>query len=140
MRRRLPSSGLLPEHVRADLARDDVLFLEEGLRGSLTRRNYRAPGEYAWLEKFPIRAALAITADRIVIALSPTYKELDVPRTGPWERVVTATAVRSQVVCISWQVGAFHHDRSGTVEVRLRTPQATRIAAMLALAPPGSMG
>jgi hypothetical protein len=74
-----------------------------------------------------------------VIALRPTYKELDVPRTGPWERVITATAERSDVVCISWQIGAFHPDRSGTEEVRLRTPHAKHIAEILSLAAPGAV-
>jgi hypothetical protein len=124
--------------VRADLARHDVLFLEEGLKGSITHRNYRAPGQYTWLGRYPIRAALAITADRLVIALGPTYKELDVPRTGSWQRVITATAERPGVVCISWQVGAVHPDRSGTEEVRLRTPHATRIAEILGHSPPAT--
>jgi hypothetical protein len=139
LRRHSSSSGLLPEQVRADLARDDVLFLEEGLRGSITHRNYRAPGQYTWLGRYPVRAALAITAGRLVIALGPRYKELDVPRAGPWERVVTATAERSGVVCVSWQVGAFHPDRSGTEEVRLRTPNAKHVAEILSLAAPGAV-
>jgi hypothetical protein len=131
--RRQASSGLLPEQVRSDLASHDVLFLEEGLRGSITRRNYRAPGHHIWLERVSIRAALAITADRLVIALSPAYKELDVPRTGPWQRVITATAERPDVVCISWQIGAFYADQSGTEDVRIRTPRAGRIAQILSL-------
>lgn len=126
-------SGRLPPEIRAELATHDVLFLEEGLKGSITHRNYRAAGQYTWLSKRSIRAALAITADRVVIALSPMYKELDVPRSGPWLRVITATAEHPDVVCISWQAGAFHRDRSGTEEVRLRTADAGRIADILSL-------
>jgi hypothetical protein len=130
---RSSGSGQLPPQIRADLAAQDVLFLQEGLKGSITNRNYRAPGQYTWLGKHAIRAALAITADRVVIALSAAYKELDVPRSGPWERVITANAERPDVVCISWQVGAFHRDQSGTKEVRLRIADARHIADILAL-------
>lgn len=128
---RSSGSGLVPQQIRAELATQDVLFLEEGLTGSITHRNYRAPGKYAWLEKTWIRAALAITSNRVVIALSSTYKELDVPHSGQLQRVITATAERPGVVCISWQIGAFHPDRSGTKEVRLRTPHARHIADIL---------
>lgn len=131
-------AGRLPPQVRVEPAAQDVLILEEGLKGSITYRNYRAPGRYAALDKSAIRAALAITADRVVIALSPTYKELDVPRSGPWTRVVAVRAERSDLVCFSWRVEAFHRDRSGTEEVRLRTPRAPRIAEILASSGPGA--
>ena len=129
---RSSGSGLLPQQIRTDLAAHDVLFLEEGLKGSINYRDYHAPGQHIAPGKQSVRAALAITADRLVIALSPTYKELDVPRSGPWLSVISANAERANVVCISWQVGAFHRDRSGIEEVRLHTSHARRIADILA--------
>jgi hypothetical protein len=40
--RLLLGSGRLPAQIRAELAHDDVVLLEEGLVGSVTRRHYRA--------------------------------------------------------------------------------------------------
>lgn len=124
-------AGLLPESVRAEVTNRDLLLLEEGLTGSIALRNYHSPGTYVWRSRQRIRAAIAITANRLVIARNPHFKELDVPRDDRWRQVIAATVDRPGVVCISWQVGAFHADRSGTEEVRLRTSQAQRIVDIL---------
>ena len=46
-RRILLGTGCLPDELRGEVMAEGVLLLEEGLRGSVTYRHYRAPGRRA---------------------------------------------------------------------------------------------
>ena len=70
LRRVFTGSGRLPDDLRAALAAEGVVFLEEGLPGSVTYRNYRAPGQYSSWRKVPFTGAIAITGQRMVVAAS----------------------------------------------------------------------
>jgi hypothetical protein len=58
LRRVLPGSGRLAEELRAALTAEGLVLLEENLTGSITYRNYRAPGQRSSLKRrqFPARS------------------------------------------------------------------------------------
>jgi hypothetical protein len=128
--RRFVGSGRLPDQIRAELARTDVILLEEGLAGSVTYRRYRAPGKYSSWRKEPVAGAVALTASRLVV-WAGNFKHIDVPLAHPVRATIEVRADRPDRVCFAYDAGATNPNRSGRVEVRLRTPQATRIAQLL---------
>jgi hypothetical protein len=78
-RRILLGTGCLPDELRGEVMAEGVLLLEEGLRGSVTYRHYRAPGRRANWSKSSLYTALAVTTARVVVA-SGRGKTVDCPR------------------------------------------------------------
>jgi hypothetical protein len=66
LRRALLGSGRLPEELRATLNAEGLVLLDEELTGSITYRNYRAPGQYSSWKKEPTSGAIAVTPNRLV--------------------------------------------------------------------------
>ena len=129
LRRLLLGSGRLPEHLRVQLLADDVLVLEEGLFGSVTYRNYRAPGRRTTLRKQAVSGAIAMTADRLVV-WAGGMKHIDVPRGNALWRATDVQAETPEQVRLAYDAGATNTALSGRVEVRLHTGQAARIAEL----------
>ncbi|MBL7499051.1 hypothetical protein I6A84_21195 [Frankia sp. CNm7] len=124
-------SGRLPERLRAELAAEGLVLLEEELTGSVTRRRYRAPGEWSSWSKEAASGAIAITAGRLVV-WAGRFKHIDVPLAHPIRATIEVVVDRPGRVCFAYDAGTTNPSRSGRVEVRLRTAQAGRVAQLLA--------
>jgi hypothetical protein len=57
--------GRLPDALRAELESEGIIHREDGLRGSITYRHYRAPGQRSNWSKEAIRASLVVTRRRL---------------------------------------------------------------------------
>jgi hypothetical protein len=123
-------SGRLPDDLRAALTAEGPLFLEEGLPGSITYRNYRAPGQRASLRKDATSGAIAVTPRRLVV-WAGRGKNIDVPLDHPLRTAVQVTVAEPDRICFAYDASRFSTERSGTVEVRLRTRQAAQVASLL---------
>jgi hypothetical protein len=123
-------AGQLPDDLRAGLTAEHVEFLEEGLRGSVTRRNYRAPRQYAKWSKNATWGSIAIT-DRRLLVWAERFKHIDVPHDHPVRAGIKVTADRPDRVCFAYDAGATNTSVSGQVEVRLATSQAAHVADLL---------
>jgi hypothetical protein len=127
LRRLLFGSGHLPEPLRSQLLADDLLLFEEGLAGSVTYRNYRAPGRRTSLGIQAVTGAVAVTANRVVV-WAGRMKHIDVPRDHPLWRAIEVEAETPGRVRFTYDAGATNTAVSGQVSVRLRTEQAATIA------------
>jgi len=128
--------GRLPADYRGQLSAEGFLLVEEDLGGTLTYRNYRAPGRRANLDKLAISGAIAVTRQRVVIWLSGGRpglggKHMDVPLDDPRLRGIEVTADGTEKVRLAYDPHQFNPDTSGRVEVRLKTPKAAEIVALL---------
>jgi len=130
LRRKLAGAGRLSDNLRAALTAEGLLLLEEGLAGSITYRSYRAPGSRSSLRKEATSGAIAVTTQRLVI-WAGGGKSIDIPLHHPFRAALKVSIEQPGRICFSYDAGRFRPDRSGTVEVRLRTAQATRIADLL---------
>jgi hypothetical protein len=126
----LTKVGQLPDELRASLTAEHVQFLEERLRGSVTRRNYRAPGQYAKWRKDATWGAIAIT-DRRLVVWAERFKHIDVPHDHPVRAGIKVTADRPDRVSFAYDAGATNTSISGQVEVRLATGQAAHVVDLL---------
>ena len=64
LRQLFVGTGQQPASRRPELMAEGVLFLEEGLRGSITYRNYRRPRFRAALGKRAVTGTIAVTPQR----------------------------------------------------------------------------
>ncbi|MDL5157934.1 hypothetical protein [Actinomycetospora termitidis] len=120
----LLGDGRFGEPLRRELLEARPVVFEEGLRGTYVPREGR---EYT---RNPTRGAVAVCANRFVV-WSRRSKTVDVPLTRPWlDRMTVAERPAGRLV-----VGmTLPRDGAptGTLEVRLRTPAAGRVVALLA--------
>ena len=130
LRRLFAGNGQLPAGLRAELMPEGVLFLEEGLPGSITYRNYRRPRYRVGLGKRAITGAIAVTPRRFVVWTVPG-EMIDIAASHPLRGALTVRVEKPGQLCISYRAEMFRPDRSGTVEVRLRTGQAAQVSALL---------
>jgi hypothetical protein len=130
LRRKFVGAGRLSDDLRAALTAEGLLFLEEGLAGSITYRSYRAPGRRSNLRKEATSGTIAVTTQRLVI-WAGGGKNIDIPLNHPFRAALKVNIEQPGGICFSYDAGRFRRDRSGTVEVRLRTAQAARVADLL---------
>ena len=131
LRRLIVGSGLLPDDLRAALSAEGIVLIEEGLPGSVTYRNYRAPGRYSNWRKVAFSGAIAITTRRLVVAAARGGKQVDVPLVPDSRRAVQVSSDKPDTVLFTIDPHVFDPQKSGTIEIRLRTPRAAEIVARL---------
>jgi uncharacterized protein DUF1707 len=118
----------LPEPLRAVLRAEGVLVLAERLRGSITYRDYRAPGEYSSWAKEPVSGTVALTGRRLQVWTGDA-KRVDVPFDHPMRAAVSLSVENSNRLRIALTP---HEDANwtGRMELRFTTPHATAIAEL----------
>ncbi|GAA2379606.1 hypothetical protein [Dactylosporangium salmoneum] len=124
-------SGRVPEQLRAELAGEPAVLLENGLRGSVTYRDYRTPHQFSSLRKQGTYGAIAITATRLLV-WAGGRKHIDVPLSHPDRADIEISADRPDRICFAYDAGASDPTRSGRVEIRLCTAQAGHIVQLAA--------
>jgi hypothetical protein len=131
-RRRAQVADCLSDDLHAALVAEGLLMLEERLRGSITYRRYREAGssERIRFQKNAIKGAIGVSSRRLVVWVSGT-KHIDVPLTHPLRPAVEVRADGEDRVCFAYTAETFRTDRTGEVEVVLRTPRAARVVELL---------
>jgi hypothetical protein len=128
--RLLLGAGRLPVSVRGTLEAEGINFLAEGLHGTITFLNYRAPGRYSNWKRSWFVGAIALTSTRLV-AYRGRLQLMDVPYNHPSYQALKVTVDTDDRLCIAFDVSAFHADRSGTIELRFRTPVASMLCNLI---------
>jgi hypothetical protein len=130
LRRLLLGAGRLPDPLRAGLDADGIVLLDEGLAGSVTYRHYRAPGRRSSYRKEAVSGAIAVSNRRLVVWAGRT-KHIDLPRVGGFLATIDISVEQPDRVRFGYDAGRYNPDRSGTVEVRLRTARAAQVVELL---------
>jgi hypothetical protein len=132
LRRLLIGSGRLPVQVRALLATEGMVLLDEGLSGSITYRDYRAPGTYSSFRKVAVSGAIVVTGERLVV-WAAKGKAIDVGLRDPLRAAVAVIPSGNppDAMTFRYDAATFSPDRSGTVEIHFRTAAASAIIHLL---------
>ena len=110
----------------SELEAEGILFLDDGLKGSVTYRNFHRPGKYSGWEKRGLTGAVALTKLRL-LALSGPSPVINVPLTDKRLRSIHFSVEKDDRFCVIFDASLFHSDWSGTVEYRFRTEQALQL-------------
>lgn len=120
---KLFGAGKIPEPVAAQLKREGVLLLDEGVKGSVTYLDFRAPGRYSNWRRQWYTAAIALTELRL-IALRYSQTIIDVPLADERLRRMQFSLEENDALLVAFDPALFHDDWSGKIEYRFRTAQA----------------
>jgi hypothetical protein len=126
----LAGAGRFSPEQRAELEAEGAEIIEDGLKGSITWRDYRAPGRYSSWRKKGVYVAIALTPRRLLVQRTGG-KEIDVPFDHPGFAAIESSLDEPDRLCLAFDPAAFDPRASGRIEVRLSTPQAGRILERL---------
>jgi hypothetical protein len=116
---------MLPESVRAELEAEGLELLEEQVEGRITYRGYMVAGQRPTTGDQSTVAWIALTPKRLVVRGTQSV-HLEAPP-GP----VTSAVPEDGVLVLTYEAGDIYPTRSGSVEMRLRSPRAADIHARL---------
>ena len=123
-RRWRAARGTLPNALRAELEGEGLVLVEERIEGTVTYRAYEALGQRPRSGVQATVAALALTSKRLVVRGTQCV-QLDAP-----PGILTVSDEAGELV-LAYDAGDLYPTRSGSVELRLRTPRAAEIRARL---------
>lgn len=121
--------GKLPEPVRKQLAAEGIVAFDEGIKGSITYRNFHRPGMYSNYRKVAMVASLALTDSRIA-AYRAGRPIIDVPLTDP-RLAQMDFSVDGDMLIVKFAADLFQTDWSGEIEYHFRTDFAGAIVTRL---------
>src|SRR5438105_3688891 len=127
---RLFGIGKMPWQLRSTLELEGLVLFDEGIKGSVTYLDFRAPGKYSSWRRQWFSACVAMTGIRIV-ALRYGNPVINVPLDDERLRKMQFSVERQGTLLVRFDASLFHHDWSGTIEYRLRTDHAADFVTAL---------
>ncbi len=119
---RLFGLGRIPKLLNDTLRIEGIVVSDEGIPGSITYRNFRAPGKrFSW-KKQGFVGSVIVTNVRLVALMYGSFA-VNVPFTDERIRQLQIS-IEGDRLLISFDPKLFHDNWSGTIEYRFRTPQA----------------
>ena len=127
---RLFGIGKIPAQFMTTLKFEGILVLDEGIKGSVTYRDFHAPGKYsAWRRQW-FTGSIILTQVRLVSVLSLSTA-IDVPLTDERLRSMRFSVEKEGTLLVAFDPSLFHPGWSGTMEYRFRTTEAEAFVAKL---------
>jgi len=120
---RLFGIGKIPERFLATLKTEGILALDEGIKGSITYRDFRAPGKYSSWRRQWFTGSIILTQVRLVSVISLS-QAIDVPLADERIRRMRFTVEKASTLLIAFDPSLFNPGWSGTMEYRFRTTEA----------------
>ena len=122
---RLFGVGQIPKLLRDRLRMEGVVVSDEGVPGSVTYRDFRAPGRYSSWRKQAFIGSVVVTNIRLVGLMGGRFV-VDVPFTDERIRQLRIARERDRLL-IALDANLFHDDWAGTIEYRFQTSEAAEI-------------
>lgn len=121
---RLFGIGRLPPAMTPILEQEGIVLSDEGLRGSMTFRNFRAPGRRYSYRKNWFSGSLVVTRLRFA-GFAFSRPVLNVPLDGPHLAMLDCSLGKTpSILRVAFDSADFHDDWSGAIVCRFRTPRA----------------
>jgi hypothetical protein len=127
---RLFGIGKIPAQHQTALASEGIILSDEGVKGSVTYRNFRSPTRYSNWKRQWYPASIVLTNTRL-LALAYSNPIIDVPLTDERFRQLQFSLEEAGTMLVAFDASLFHDDWSGTIEYRFQTPQAQSLLEKL---------
>lgn len=109
--------GKLPKNYRSPLEAEGIVWLEEGIRGSVTLKKYKAPDKrFSW-RRVKFSGVIGMTRKRI-FAFAYSRRLINVPFGEDRVRHLSMAVENNKCLRCAFEAADFDGDRSGTVECR----------------------
>ncbi|MCG6879363.1 MAG: hypothetical protein LJE96_09490 [Deltaproteobacteria bacterium] len=115
--------GRLPKDMAQILEGEGIVLLDEGIPGSITLRNFRAPGRIHGYKKTLFAGSLVVTELRFA-AFAFSRPMVNVPLGDPKLNLLDITIDRRKALMVKFDAHRFHEEWKGTVELRFASSVA----------------
>ncbi|MCF8128334.1 MAG: hypothetical protein K9N10_07445 [Deltaproteobacteria bacterium] len=122
--------GRLPKGMAPILQGEGIVLLDEGIPGSVTLRNFRAPGRIHGYKKTLFAGSLVVTGLRFA-AFSFSRPVVNVPLRDPRLDFLDIRVDRKEALIVKFDAHSFHEEWNGTVECRFASSIADSFAERL---------
>ncbi len=131
---RLFRLGRIPARWHDELNSEGIRILDEGIRQTITYRNYHAPGRYfAWRRSMG-SGAIVVTEKQFLVFYY-RWPVLDIGRDDPRIVQLDVSSPAPDMLVLSFEASDFDSRRRGSVTIRLRSAEVPSI--LQALGPRG---
>ena len=127
---RLFGLGRLPRNIRSELENEEIEFLDEGIRSSITFRKFKAPGKHFYWRRNWFSGSFVVTKKRVA-GFAYAKKLINVPFESPLFEKLHIEATDPHCIFVRFEASDFHADRRGTIECRFKTEKALFAVALL---------
>jgi len=118
--------GKIPKLLRDTLRIEGIVVSDEGIPGSVTYRDFRAPGKYFSWKKQAFTGSVVVTNIRLVALIYSNFA-VNVPFTDERIRKLQISNEGDDRLLIVFDPSLFHDNWSGTIEYRFHTALALDI-------------
>ncbi len=122
--------GAVPKSILPALRREGMVLLEEGITGTVTYRNFRAPGRRSGYRVSWFVGSLVVTQESFArFAFSKPIVHVPM-QTAYLDKLSIETEGNSKLL-VAYDASEFDDASSGAVECRFSTPSARRVLDQL---------
>jgi hypothetical protein len=122
--------GKIPASHSSAIQSEGVIIADEGIKGTVTYINFRAPWRYSNWKRQWCTASIALTNARL-IAFQYAGLVIDVPFTDERFRQLNFSVEDNGALLVAFDASLFHDDWSGNLEYRFFTPSAREFLSKL---------
>jgi hypothetical protein len=127
---RLFGIGKIPAAHASAIRNEGVILADEGIKGTVTYINFRAPGRYSNWKRQWGTAAIALTKSRL-LAFRYAGPVIDVPLTDERFRQLKFSVEDNGALLVAFDASLFHDNWSGTLEYRFKSALAQEFLGKL---------
>ena len=117
--------GKMPAALMAELQNEGIILMNDKLRGTITYRDFHAPGKRFLYKKSAFTSTIVVTKTRL-LATSYGNKAINVPFKDERIRSMKFSVEDGPKLCVFFDASLFHPDWSGKLEFRFKTQEAQR--------------
>ncbi len=123
---RLFGIGRVPKPSLQQIRNEGVILLDEGLSGTVTFKNFRAPGRrYSWRRNW-FSGSIVLTREHF-LAFAFSRPVIGVAWTHDKINELHCSAENNKILCVAFDAAAFHEGWSGDMTIRFSTPLANTL-------------
>lgn len=122
--------GKLREPLLSELKNEVIIAIDEGVRSTITYKNFRAPGRYSNWKRRWMTGAIVLTKTRLVLQRF-SKPVIDLEFTDERLQKIKVSCENEDTLLFEFEPQIFLENSSGEIEWRFRTPHAKIIADAL---------
>ena len=113
--------GKLPKAMVPILRSEVIIIMDEGVKGAVTLRKFRAPGRFHSYKKSGFAGSIVITELRFA-AFTFSRPIINIPINDERMKLLEFSLPKEGILFVKFDAGAFHEGWKGSVECKFLTP------------------
>ncbi len=122
--------GKIKETLLSELKNEEIVASDEGIKSTLTYKNFRAPGRYSNWKRRWFSGAIILTKKRLVLQ-QYSQPVINLELTDERFKKIKVSLEAEDTLLFEFEPQLFLENSTGEIEWRCRTPHAKIIAEWL---------